>query len=155
MLRSILPAEPPVWCPPQALIRLVVTWRHNRAPALLSSGNHRAMGSVEPYSTAGGRRYRVRYRDPERRTKAKAGFRTRREAETFLASVSLAVAHGAYIDPGDAKQTVGALGPGWLKAQTHLKPSSFAPLETAWRVYVEPRWGETEVGRIRHSDVQT
>ncbi|MDP9026696.1 MAG: site-specific integrase [Actinomycetota bacterium] len=112
------------------------------------------MGSVEPYETGRGPRYRVRYRDPERRTKAKAGFRTKREAETFLATVSVAVAHGAYIDPGDARQTVGGLGPRWLAAQAHLKPSSYAVLEIAWRVYVGPRWSETEIGRIRHSDVQ-
>lgn len=112
------------------------------------------MGSIEPYDTRRGRRYRVRYRDPERREKSKSGFRTKREAEAFQASVAIAVSSGAYIDPGDARQTVGRLGPEWLAAQTHLKPSSFATLETAWRVYVAPRWGETEVGRIRHSDVQ-
>ena len=36
----------------------------------------------------------------------------------------------------------------------HLKPSSFGVIETAWRVYVEPRWGSVELGRIRHSEVQ-
>ncbi|GAA4736391.1 site-specific integrase [Amnibacterium soli] len=112
------------------------------------------MGSIERYSSDGGRRYRVRYRDPERRSKAKAGFLTRREAEAFLNAVSTSVAHGAYIDPTDARAAVGDLGPEWLAAQTHLKPSSYATLETAWRVYVAPRWGGTEVGRIRHSDVQ-
>ncbi|WP_375406809.1 hypothetical protein [uncultured Amnibacterium sp.] len=112
------------------------------------------MGSIERYSSGGDRRYRVRYRDPERRSKAKAGFVTRREAEAFLNAVSTSVAHGAYIDPTDARATIVNLGPKWLDAQTHLKPSSYATLETAWRVYVAPRWGETEVGRIRHSDVQ-
>ena len=39
------------------------------------------MASIEPYETRAGRRYRVRYRDPELRSKERAGFRTRREAE--------------------------------------------------------------------------
>jgi integrase len=112
------------------------------------------VGSIERYSSDGGRRYRVRYRDPGGRSKAKAGFLTRREAEAFLNAVSTSVAHGAYIDPTDARAAVGDLGPEWLAAQTHLKSSSYATLETAWRVYVAPRWGGTEVGRIRHSDVQ-
>ncbi|HEY8318548.1 MAG TPA: tyrosine-type recombinase/integrase [Amnibacterium sp.] len=112
------------------------------------------MGSVEPYATDQGRRYRVRYRDPERRTKAKAGFRTRRDAEAFLAEVSVAVKHGDYVDPGAGRRTVGVLGPQWLATLNHLKPSSFAPLEAAWRVYVAPRWGATEIGRIRPSEVQ-
>lgn len=32
------------------------------------------MGSIDAYSTAQGRRYKVRYRTPERRQTAKAGF---------------------------------------------------------------------------------
>ena len=113
------------------------------------------MGSVETYATDQGRRYRVRYRDPGRRTKAKAGFRTRRDAEAFLAEMSVAVSHGDYIDPAAGRRTVGALGPQWLGSLNHLKPSSFAPLEAAWPVYVAPRWATTEIGRIRPSEVQS
>ena len=131
-----------------------MTPRHTGLERTLRGRESRRVGSTERYSSDGGRRYRARYRDPERRSKAKAGFLTRREAEAFLNAVSTSVAHGAYIDPSDARATVGDLGPGWLETQTHLKPSSYATLETAWRVYVAPRWGETEVGRIRHSDVQ-
>ena len=47
------------------------------------------MGSVESYDTASGRRYRVRYRDPDRKSREKAGFATKREAETYLAEVTV------------------------------------------------------------------
>jgi integrase len=47
------------------------------------------------------------------------------------------------------------MGVVWLASQTHLKPSSFRPLEIAWRIYVEPRWGNIPVGRVQHSEVQT
>lgn len=122
--------------------------------SIRSSRRRQQVGSIESYDSRRGRRYRVRYRDPERREKSKSGFRTKREAEAFQATVAIAVSSGAYIDPGDSRQTVGLLGPDWLAAQAHLKPSSYAVLEAAWRVYVEPRWSGTEIGRIRHSDVQ-
>lgn len=35
------------------------------------------MGSIEPYESAKGRRYRVRYRKPDHRHGAKLGFRTK------------------------------------------------------------------------------
>lgn len=50
--------------------------------------------------------------------------------------------------------TVGSLGAAWLTSQTHLKPSSVAVVESAWRLHVEPAWGRVPVGDVRHSDVQ-
>ena len=113
------------------------------------------MGSVTPYETAAGKRYRVRYRTPERRQTDRRGFKTKRDAELFLASIEVAKARGEFVQPADARETIGALGPPWLSNQSHLKPSSLRPLEIAWRLYVEPRWGARKVSEIRHSDVQT
>ena len=48
------------------------------------------MPSVTPYETAAGKRYRVRYRKPDRSQTDKRGFKTKREAELFLASVEVA-----------------------------------------------------------------
>ena len=45
------------------------------------------MGSIESYESAKGRRYRVRYRKPDHSQGAKSGFRTKRDAEAYLASV--------------------------------------------------------------------
>jgi len=113
------------------------------------------MGSVEPYRTEDGRRYRVRYRDPDRRSKEKGGFLRKIDAEEYLASVTVAAARGEYVDPGASRATISELGSVWLANQTHLKPSSFRPVEIAWRLHVEPRWGRRRVGDIRHSEVQT
>lgn len=113
------------------------------------------MGSVEPYETAGGRRYRVRYRDPERRSREKAGFATKRAAEEYLANITVASTRGEYVDPRSGRSTIGDLGAAWIASRSHLKPSALASLEIAWRCYVEPRWGRTEIARIRHSEVQT
>lgn len=113
------------------------------------------MGSIEPYTIAQGKRYRVIYRKPDHRQTQRRGFKTKREAELFLATIEVAKAKGEFIDAGAARLTVGALGAAWLDTQTHLKPSSFRPVEIAWRLHVAPTWGRRPVGDIRHSEVQT
>ncbi len=113
------------------------------------------MGSITPYETAAGKRYRVRYAKPDHSTTQKRGFKTKHEAELYLASVTVSKARGEFVDPAASRVTIRELGRPWLEAQSHLKPSSFDALEIAWRLYVLPRWGTTSVSAIQHSDVQT
>jgi integrase len=112
------------------------------------------MGSIDAYESASGRRYRVRYRKPDHSQANKRGFRTKREAELYLASVEVKKARGDYIDASEARATIGDLGEQWMASQTHLKPSSVAVVESAWRLHVRPAWGAKAIGQIRHSDVQ-
>lgn len=112
------------------------------------------MGSIEAYESASGRRYRVRYRKPDHSQANKRGFRTKRDAELYLASVEVKKSRGDYIDAAEARATIGELGEQWMTAQTHLKPSSVAVVESAWRLHVRPAWGTRAIGEIRHSDVQ-
>lgn len=113
------------------------------------------MGSITSYETAKGKRYRVRYRKPDHSQTDKRGFKTKRAAELFLASTEISKARGEYIDMSSAKILIGTLGKVWLPSQTHLKPSAFEPIEIAWRLYVEPRWGAVPISDVRFSDVQT
>ena len=113
------------------------------------------MGSITAYETSAGKRYRVRYRLPDKTQTDKRGFRTKREAELFAASVEVSKARGEYIRAAESKVVVGVLGVDWLASQTHLKPSSLRPVEIAWRLYVKPRWGKVAVGEVTHSAVQT
>lgn len=113
------------------------------------------MAKVEAYQTANGKRYRVRYRTPENRQTDKRGFRTKRDAEAYANTVEVAKLRGEYVAPSDSRITVGALGPDWLtRQQGHLKPSAYRPLEVAWRLRIEPRWGRTALGDIRPTEVQ-
>jgi integrase len=122
------------------------------------------MGSVEEYRVRDGKtkdgapkyakRHRVRYRDPDRRSIERAGFRTKDEALTYLAEKTVEIKRGEYVDPRTAVVTIGGLGKEWLSHQSHLKPSSLRPLEIAWRVHVEPKWGKRKVGSILYSQVQ-
>jgi integrase len=112
------------------------------------------MGSITAYETVKGKRYRVRFRKPDHSQTDKRGFRTKRDAELFLASTEVKMATGEFIDATASRITIGTLGVPWVKAQSHLKPSSFAVIEVAWRVHVQPEWGSRVLGEICHSEVQ-
>lgn len=112
------------------------------------------MATIEPYETKAGRRYQVRYRTPDRRQTKKRGFTTKRDAERFARSVEVSKDRGEWIDPADARATVGELGAAWIGNRTNLKPSTFRSVESAWRVHVEPRWGSTVVSDVRFSEVE-
>ncbi|WP_349902620.1 tyrosine-type recombinase/integrase [Parafrigoribacterium humi] len=112
------------------------------------------MASITAYTTSEGKRYRVRYRKPDRTQTDKRGFTTKRAAELFLASVEVSKAKGEFIDATEGKVTLGELGKVWLDNLGHLKPSSARPLEIAWRLYVSPAWAQTAVSEVRFSAVQ-
>lgn len=111
-------------------------------------------GSVTPYDTAQGRRYRVRYRKPDKSQTDKRGFKTKREAELFLASVTVAKARGDYFDPTEGRRTLGMFSEQWKAERLALlKPSSQHAMETAWRVHVEPKWATRRVAGISESEI--
>lgn len=114
------------------------------------------MATIKPYETAAGKRYRVRYRKPDGTQTDKRGFKTKREAEHFSASVTVAKATGDYIDPQLGRVTVGQLADAWLTGKkAALKPSSYRPLESGWKTHIEAKWGAREVKSIQPSEVQT
>lgn len=113
------------------------------------------MGSITPYETAGGRRWRVRYRTPEHAQTDKRGFTTKHAAELYLANIEVSKATGAFVSAAAARVTVGELAGDWLANKKQaLKPSSYHSIAVAWRVYVGPRWASTPVGAIRPSAVE-
>ncbi|MEV8023709.1 tyrosine-type recombinase/integrase [Microbacterium sp. NPDC080220] len=112
-------------------------------------------GSITPYQTAQGKRWRVRYRKPDKSQTDKRGFKTKRDAELFLASVTVSKAKGDYLDPSAGRRTVSSFAEQWKRGRlARLKPSSQNTLETTWRVHVEPRWGDRGVATIRPSEVE-
>ena len=116
------------------------------------------MGSIHTYSVKSDKRprYAVMYRDPDHKQVMKRGFARKIDAEKYLRSVETSKDRGEYVDPGDARATIADLGKTWLAGrETVMKPSSYRPVESAWRVHVEPKWGDREVGEIKHSQVQS
>ncbi|ROZ63827.1 site-specific integrase [Kocuria soli] len=112
------------------------------------------MATVESYETKTGRRYRVRYRTPDRRQTDKRGFTTKRDAERFARTIEVSKDRGEWIDPADTRVTVGELGEWWIASRSSLKPSTLRTVESAWRVHVEPRWGPVPVSDVRFSAVE-
>src|SRR3954451_3731384 len=75
------------------------------------------MGSITPYESAKGRRYRVRYRRPDRTEAEKRGFTTMREAELYLAVITVSKAKGDYIDPVASRVPVRMFADSWLRSK--------------------------------------
>lgn len=111
------------------------------------------MGSVHPYETPNGRRYRVLYRKPDHGQGQKRGFTTKKEAQLFLSTVEISKSRGDYVDPSAGRIKVSAYGRDWLSSQSHLKPSTRKAVESSWRTWVEPRWGRWSLAEIHHSDI--
>ncbi len=102
------------------------------------------MGSVHAYKTANGRMYQVRYRKPDNSQAGKRGFRTKREAEKFLASVSVSITQGGYVDPADSRVSVAELGREWLADQAAVsKPSSMHRSSQPGAYTSSPSGGDT------------
>lgn len=112
------------------------------------------MGSIEPYSTASGRRYRVRYRKPDRSQSDKRGFRTKRDAELFLASVEVAKAKGSYVDPTLARVTVSDWMELWLGSRQDLRATTRTRVVGIVQKHVQPALGPVPLGELTRLQVQ-
>jgi integrase len=107
------------------------------------------MATIEPYETKAGKRYRVRYRTPGRGQTDKRGFKTKREAELFAATVEVTKAKGEYVAPKLGRATVSELADDWLeRKEQSTAPSHYRMLESACRVHVQPQWGAVTVADV-------
>ncbi|GAC50609.1 MULTISPECIES: tyrosine-type recombinase/integrase [Gordonia] len=113
------------------------------------------MATIESYTTKSGKRYRVRYRTPDHRQTDKRGFRTKRDAEAFAATVELEKLTGSYVAPTLGRITVSELAPDWLsRKESDVAPSNYRTLESAWRTHVEPKWGRRRIADIELGEVE-
>lgn len=114
------------------------------------------MGTISPYETVKGRRYRVRYRRPDHTAAEKRGFTTMSDAQLYLSMVTVSKSKGEYIDPKASRVPVRMFSDSWLrpKQPPMSKPSYYMTLERAWKNHVDPVWGEREIWSIRRSEVQ-
>lgn len=114
------------------------------------------MATVKSYRTgSGGRRYMVRYRQPNRKTTMKRGFRTKRDAEEFANTVEVRKLEGDYVAPALGRVTVAEIAPAWLaRKQSDVAKSNYRMLESAWRVHVKPVWGTVRLSDISLADVE-
>lgn len=112
------------------------------------------MGSVEPYETARGRRYRVRYRRPDRTQTTKRGFTTKREADNYLATVEVSKMRGEWLDPSRSKVSVAEVAAEWIAGQVQIKPTTLSGYRNTLDRHILPTWGSRRLVEIGHGEVQ-
>lgn len=112
------------------------------------------MGSVEAYETAGGKRYRVQYRTPDRRNTMKRGFRTKREAEQFLAVTEVSKLRGDWVDASKSRATIAELASAWYDAQVQIKETTRSGYRYNLDRHVLPTWGAYRLTEVSHAAIQ-
>lgn len=84
----------------------------------------------------------------------KRGFKTKREAEDFLATVEVSKMRGEWVDPTRSRITVNEWAAHWLDAQLHLKATTLSGYRYSLDRHVLPRWGKLRLVDVGHADVQ-
>jgi integrase len=113
------------------------------------------MAKARRYQTASGDRWEVRYRKPDGGTTRKRGFTTKAAAESWEASNKVSIDSGAYVAPSKGRVKVRDLATDWLdRKRATTEPSHSRMLDSAWRVHVEPEWGNVSVSRVKPTGVK-
>lgn len=112
------------------------------------------MGSILGYSTARGRRYKVRWRNADHSAAAKSGFTTKREAALFLAAVEVDTSKGSYIDPARSRVRLETWLIEWMAHRSDLKPSSRERAVGAIKRDIVPMLGDFPLGELTHGKCQ-
>jgi hypothetical protein len=96
---------------------------------------------------AGRLRYRVRYRDPSGRERAKS-FAHKVDAERFLRHVEADLVRGQWVDPQHGRTTVGELAVRWFATTAALKPKTREDFRSLLDNHVLPAFGQRPVASI-------
>lgn len=112
------------------------------------------MGSVNAYETTAGRRYRVIYRKPDHIQTQKRGFRTKRDAELFLAKVEIDKSRGAYVDPAKARVLLGEWLDVWMASRSDWRETSRERARGIVVRHIKPELGGYPLASLNHQLVQ-
>lgn len=96
--------------------------------------------------------YQARWRDPAGRQRAK-NFKTKREAERFLADIESTKNKGLYVDPHAGRIKFADFLRQWVAGRQY-ELNTTARDQSIMRTHIVPRWGDVPLARIDHSDVQ-
>ena len=88
------------------------------------------MATIAKYQTSSGATlYRVHYYTPDRGETR--GFKTKRDAEAFAATVEVSKLKGEYVRPALGRAMVGELARDWRARKQSKAPSHYRMLESA------------------------
>lgn len=111
------------------------------------------MATIVPVEGKRGKRYQVRYRAPDGRSRRKH-FDRLQSARDFVASVEDARRRGTYVEDRHGRQTLEAWWGEWWPTCVGLRPSSRARDEVYWRCHIRPAFGDVALARIEHQQVR-
>ncbi|WP_166873912.1 tyrosine-type recombinase/integrase [Salinibacterium sp. ZJ450] len=106
------------------------------------------MATITAYTTASGKRYRVRYRKPDRSQTDKRGFKTKRDAELYLAGIEVSKSRGAYVDPSKTRVTVSQWMEVWLASRNDMRATTRTRVEGIIGTHINSQLGGTPLGDL-------
>jgi integrase len=112
------------------------------------------MGSVTAYETNAGKRYRVVYRKPDHIQTQKRGFKTKRDAELFLAKVEIDKSRGAYVDPAKSRVLLGEWLDAWMASRADWRETSRERARGIVARHIKPELGGYPLASLNHQLVQ-
>ncbi|MFD6696897.1 tyrosine-type recombinase/integrase [Micromonospora aurantiaca (nom. illeg.)] len=96
--------------------------------------------------------YRANWRDSANRQKAKT-FRTKKEANAYLAEVEGAINRGTYVDPHAGRLRFGEFVTRWLAGRS-VEVRTAERTESMLRAHLLPQWADWPLSRIDYLAVQ-
>lgn len=92
------------------------------------------------------------WKDGERHV-ARATFRTKAEAQTFLSTVEADLVRGLWIKPSDGRLAFEELARRWLSSNPAKRPDTLATDEYHVRVHLVPALGRRKIGDVSPADL--
>ncbi len=100
-------------------------------------------------------RYQARYRIDAVTHVAPSTFRTKRDADVFLARVRTDIERGVWVDPEAGKITVREYAIRWLRERPNLRPRTVELYEGELRLHILPVLGDLELSQLSSGRVRT
>lgn len=115
------------------------------------SAGKAAWGSVRKLPSG---RYQARYRVDGKMLGAPATFRTKRDAEAYLATVRTDMDRGHWVNPLAGKVTLTDYSAKWLEQRPDLRPRTVELYESELRLHILPTLGGLELAKITPTKVR-
>ena len=100
-----------------------------------------------------GTTYRVRYTGADGKDHIKT-FKRKVDAERYAKTVEADVVRGDWVDPRLGRTAFGEWADAYLGSIRHVKPKTLQGYEGLLRAHLKPRFGSTEMAKIRPVDVR-
>ncbi|MGN6218734.1 MAG: tyrosine-type recombinase/integrase [Microbacterium sp.] len=97
----------------------------------------------------------MRYRRPDNKQTDKRGFRTKREAQNFLATVETSKLRGEWVDPTRSRVRLSEVAEAWYASKIRVKPTTRSGYRNSLDKHVLPEWGGVRIVDIDHAGVQS